>query len=329
MPRVIPVTAIVPTLNRRASLEKMLHSLARQSAQPAEMIIVDASDNRETERLCQLPISGLETAICYHRASQIGAATQRNQGATSASYDYILFLDDDIEFHEACIAKLWKALASDARAGGVNAMIINQKYFPPGRLSRTVFRLLNGGHLPSYAGRCIGPAVNILPEDSENLPEVVEVEWLNTTCTLYRKQALPMPPFQDHFTGYSLLEDLALSLVVGRTWKLANARTARIYHDSQPADYKGNKIKFAKMELVNRHFIMTQILKRESAVDYAKLMALEVFGVLTPLRNSNAWKSLLAVLVGKASATWSIVRVRRSNSDPTAIPQNSKQFVSN
>ncbi len=58
---------------------------------------------------------------------------------------------------------------------------------------------------------------------------MVPVEWLNTTCTLYRREALPDPPFLSHFTGYSLMEDLALSLTVGKRWKLANARGLRIF----------------------------------------------------------------------------------------------------
>ena len=48
----------------------------------------------------------------------------------------------------------------------------------------------------------------------------------------------PEPPFTDNFVGYSLMEDLSLSLIVARHWSLANVRTARIYHDSQSGEHK-------------------------------------------------------------------------------------------
>jgi hypothetical protein len=56
------------------------------------------------------------------------------------------------------------------------------------------------------------------------------------------------------------------------------------------------------MELINRHYVMTRILGRTSATDYAKLALLETFGVVSPLVSARAWKSLPAVLLGKARA---------------------------
>jgi len=315
--RTIPVSAVVPTRDRSEVLGLMLNSLAQQSHQPIEMIVVDASSSTSTEAICQQAVPGLQTRILHEKAISAGAAIQRNQALPHCSQDAILFLDDDIVFQPGCIARLWEALQSDAQIGGANAMIVNQRYQPPGRVSRTLFRILDGKDRPSYAGTCIGPALNLLPEDDERLPEVVFVDWLNTTCTMYRRRALPIPPFDSHFTGYSLMEDLALSLIVGRKWKLANARTAKIFHDSRTGEHKANRYTVARMELINRHFIMTRILGRTSARDYAKLALLETFGVSTSLRSSAAWKSLPRVLLGKLSAVGSIIRhqpVRNGNS---------------
>jgi hypothetical protein len=163
-----------------------------------------------------------------------------------------------------------------------------------------------------------------LPEDRPELPEVVPVEWLNTTCALYRKAALPEPPFPAHFVGYSFMEDVALSLNVGKKWKLANARTARIFHDSQPARYKDNQAAMARMELINRHFIMSRILARTRACDYLKLALLELFGVATSLTSAKGWRALPSVLVGKAGAVRSIVRGPRENPSGTPLTENRK-----
>ncbi|HEY0321713.1 MAG TPA: glycosyltransferase family A protein [Pyrinomonadaceae bacterium] len=310
---ILPVSAIVPTRERAVVFDRMLRSLAAQSAQPLEMIVVDASDGQETAKMCEGKIEGLATRIEYHRADEAGAATQRNQAIAHATQGAVLFLDDDIVFEPDCIARLWQALESDARMGGVNAMITNQRYFPPGQLSRTLFRVLDGRAQESYAGRCIGPAFNLLPEDREDLPEVVPVEWLNTTCTLYRREALPEPLFDSHFAGYSLMEDLALSLHVGRKWKLANARLAKIFHDSQPGAHKDNAAAMSRMELVNRHYVMTRVLGRQSFSDYLKLGLFETFGIVTSLTSIGAWRTLPAVLLGKLAAMGSVLTNRDSS----------------
>ncbi|MCX7593416.1 MAG: glycosyltransferase [Fischerella sp.] len=307
MPKVLPISALVPTRNRTNPLARTLHSLAQQSVQPVEMIVVDGSNDDSTQRLCESEILGLVTQINYHRAIEIGAATQRNQAMSLASQDVIWLMDDDILLEPECLARLWAALHSDPQIGGVNAMIVNQRYLPPGRISRLLFHFLHGRLEQSYAGKCIGPALNLLPEDDPNLPEVVPVEWLNSTCTLYRREALPQPLFPAHFTGYSLMEDVTLSLLVRKQWKLANARTARIFHDSQPGDHKSNAAVLAKMDLVNRHYVMTKILERKQLEDYLKLAVLQLFGVVASLTSVKGWLSLPAVVGGKLAAIFQII----------------------
>lgn len=140
---------------------------------------------------------------------------------------------------------------------------------------------------------------------SHNLPAVVPVEWLNTTCTLYRREALPAPVFPPHFTGYSMCEDLTLSLTVGKKWKLANARTARIFHDSQPGEHKRSFIRLAAMELVNRHYVMSQVLGRRRVFDYARLVAWEAFQVVAS--GQGGAKRIFAEILGKMQGAGEVV----------------------
>lgn len=307
MSTIINISAIVATRNRSQPIAMMLNSLAKQSVQPIELIVVDGSNNDETEQLCRTQIPDLQTKIIYQRAKEIGAATQRNQAIDNATQNFIWLLDDDITFEQNCVERLWQALQSDYQLGGVNAMITNQKYLPPGKISLYLFRLLHGRWESSYAGKCIGPVVNLLPEDNPNLPEIVPVEWLNTTCVMYRREALPNPLFPSIFTGYSLMEDVTLSLTVGKRWKLANARTARIFHDSQPGDHKNNLGVLAKMDLVNRHYVMTQILHRKTPQDYFKLIIQQVFNIATFLVVIKGWLLLPNIFIGKLDAIREIV----------------------
>jgi glycosyltransferase involved in cell wall biosynthesis len=289
-------------------LQATFNSLARQNMQPAELIVIDASADEETKKVCELQLPGLQSKIIYLKASQKGAATQRNQGIEQAANPFILFCDDDILFEPFCLERLWKGINADNKAGGVNAMVTNQRYLKPGKATDFMYRLMNGERLSTYAGKCIGPAWNLLPEDDDSLPELVKVEWLNTTCTLYRREALPTPVFPNHFTGYSMMEDLTLSSIVGRKWNLYNARTARIFHDSQPGSHKNSVFELAKMELVNRQYVMKHVLHKSTFKNYLKMLCLELFFTSANAASLSGLKKLPSVIGGKISAVFAIIK---------------------
>ena len=300
IPSNFAASAVIPTRHRHEALGRTLDSLLKQNVLPKELIVVDGSEDDQT-RLVVKSFSQHSMGVCtvkYLRTDVLGAAVQRNQGVAVATQPVIWFFDDDILFEPECVTRLWAALHSSQDVGGVNAMITNQCYQPPGGISRFMFRLM-GGQGSSLAGRILGPAVNLLPEDRAELPEIMTVEWLNTTCTMYRREALPEPPFPAHFTGYSLMEDVTLSVIVGRKWKLANARTARIFHDSQPGCHKSDPVELSAMELINRHFVMTQILDRNHWLDYARLTAWEGFQLLVSFARADARRNIRALCFGK------------------------------
>jgi glycosyltransferase involved in cell wall biosynthesis len=312
-------SAIVPTIDRPEALKRTLNSLRSQDWLAREVIIVDASQGNDSRELIASLTGEFDVRGCrliWQPAIAPGAASQRNQGAAAASQPVIWFFDDDILFEAQCVERLWAALQSDAKLGGVNAMIVNQKYMAPGGVSRFMFRLMAGKAETSYAGRVLGPAINLLPEDREDMPGVVSVDWLNTTCTLYRREALPDPPFPKFFTGYSMMEDVALSARVGQHWKLANARTARIYHDSQGGDHKSNTVLVARMELLNRYYVMTQVLGRRRLGDYAKLALWEAFQLVVCAINERFGREFWLTFNGKYLGVLAIVAQRLRCANP-------------
>jgi len=292
----LPVSAIIPTYNRSGILKNTFESIAAQNKQPYELIIIDASDDSSTYELSNEKIDSLYSEIVWVKAIEKGAAGQRNQGINVARCNYILLMDDDILLEPKCLERLWKGINSKSNIGGVNALITNQKYSNPGKPSLTLYRFLNGKKLPSYAGKCIGPGYNLAPEDNENLPELVKVDWINSGCTIYIKESLPSPVFPDFFKGYSMMEDLYLSLMVGKKWKLYNVRTAKIFHDSQPGEHKKSVFKISKMELINRHYIMYNVLEKRKIIDYVKLLILELFMCAAKIKKL---KELFPYMCGK------------------------------
>jgi glycosyltransferase involved in cell wall biosynthesis len=177
----LPVTAIIPTKDREEVLIRTLRSLFAQSHGPERIIIVDASFSPATsERLNELPFP--KGMLLQHIPAETkGAAHQRMQGIRIASSEFIFFMDDDIIFDDHCVGQLFNGFTRSANVGGVNAMITNQRYTSPGFVTRTMYTLLSDKSRSTYAGKVIGPAWNLLPEDNPSLPDYVECEWLNTT----------------------------------------------------------------------------------------------------------------------------------------------------
>lgn len=305
----IPVSAIIATKDRPEKLGNLFESFRSQGMSFAEVVVVDASSDERTKRLCEGP--GAPARARWMAAERVGAASQRNEGVAAATQPFILFADDDVVLADGCLDALWKTLQGDGRMGGVSAIITNQQYHPPGRISGSFYAWVNGGKSESYAGRCIGPGLNFLPADGPDLPDVMRADWLNLGCTLYRREALAAPPFAAHFSGYSMAEDLALSLSVGRKWRLATVRAARIFHDRTSGVSKIGAAAFAEMELVNRHFIMTEIRGMRGWRDYGKLAAWELFSIASTLRSAGGWARLPAVIAGKVRGIWEVLGTRR------------------
>lgn len=319
-----PGTAVIPTRNRTRVLERTLETLANQSLQPARVVVVDASDDGLTEQLCRKVCEGdgkwggATFELIWRAAGTRGAASQRNEAIRWLSGEAVLFIDDDILFEPGCVERLWAAFGSDPEIGAVSAMITNEAYSPPGRAWRWLLRWLAGEPMGTFAGRCFGPAVLKMPADDPALPAVVPVDWMPAGCALYRRNALPSPLFDPFFKGYSYMEDAALSLLVGKKWKLVNARTARIFHDSQPGEHKSDMNALAQMEMINRHHVMTTLLGRDSPSDIVRLAVFEFARVISLGLNKGTRRKFRPALRGKFSALRQIRTDRRNASSTHA-----------
>lgn len=90
----IKISIIIPTLNEEGYLGRLLDSLAKQTVQPHEVIIVDSYSKDGTfadikKYAGKLPLVGA--------SAPRGIGMARNIGASLASGDTLLFLDSDVE----------------------------------------------------------------------------------------------------------------------------------------------------------------------------------------------------------------------------------------
>lgn len=90
----IDVSIVIPTRNRLESLNRLLKSIAEQTASPAEILIVDSSDDDQTSRMV---VAHANQTVLKSKPS---VCAQRNLGIKKARAKYILLCDDDIELPE-------------------------------------------------------------------------------------------------------------------------------------------------------------------------------------------------------------------------------------
>ncbi len=90
------VAVVIPTHNRRASLERTVRSLSAQTQLPEFMEIIVVADGCSDGTR---EIAGLRRPVAVRLIEQPrqGPAAARNRGAAAATADILIFLDDDID----------------------------------------------------------------------------------------------------------------------------------------------------------------------------------------------------------------------------------------
>ncbi|MCU7197745.1 glycosyltransferase family 2 protein [Turicibacter sanguinis] len=94
---------IIATLNRKDLVEQCLNSLKKQTFKNYEIIIVDQSDDNET----QTYISNYSDII-YKHVNFKGLSKARNWGLKFAKGEYVCLLDDDAEYSEDFLYNSYK-----------------------------------------------------------------------------------------------------------------------------------------------------------------------------------------------------------------------------
>ncbi len=131
------VSIVVPTLNRGPYLMDTLHDLLAQDYGPIEILIVDQSSE---ENPALLSLARMHPAsISHHRVAFRGLPRARNYGWQLASYEDIVFVDDDIRCGPSLIREHLRGLSQPnvgMVAGGIDEGIPAMKSTsPPGQFN--------------------------------------------------------------------------------------------------------------------------------------------------------------------------------------------------
>ena len=219
---------IIATRNRPDHLVATVESLVSQSVLPAELCIVDSSDEARVrariEDLCEQ--AGLP--LDYHHPAPRGLTLQRNLGIDRTSGDPVFFIDDDVRLAPDCHEQI---LAEYERwgpeLGGVRATPARPPNPPPAsRIWRRLFGI--GGWWPEASGRMRG---GFFVEGVSDSAGVRRLEYFNGWFMSFRREIVESERFDEALSGYAFKEDIDYSYrVVRRGYVLLQTPRARVDH---------------------------------------------------------------------------------------------------
>src|SRR5512136_380101 len=96
------MSVIVPTYNRRNSLQRLLESLSHQSVLPNEFEVIVIDDGSE-ESSPDLLTGIYPFSLHWVSQKNQGATSSRNNGALLSKGEVLVFVDDDITVSESTL----------------------------------------------------------------------------------------------------------------------------------------------------------------------------------------------------------------------------------
>jgi glycosyltransferase involved in cell wall biosynthesis len=240
-------TLYIITCNRPAVLERALALAFAQTRPPAEVFVVDASDDwaQSRERLiARFAPANPNVRIVYEKAARRAIAAQRNQLLDQATADVIFYFDDDSLMFPDCAEQIMKVYEADTRRQVVSvgaALTPNLPDVPraEGQVTSPSMPTLSR-HLAAIGHRLfelesfwvpydVDYPDHPIPAELKSL-NIRRVRLLNGMRMTFRREPLVTTRFEDQLDAYGVPEDLDAVYRVSRHGAVLQAHDARMHH---------------------------------------------------------------------------------------------------
>jgi glycosyltransferase involved in cell wall biosynthesis len=270
-------------------------NLNLQIKKPDEVIIVDASESSETERILEKGRSQFFYPIHYYRY-QKGLTRQRNFGIGKAKYEIIGFSDDDCLYVPDFMARIVAIFEKDEarEIGGASGFIFNvgasniltiDKYLEnnPNETEFSSFmKQFSNRSQDTWRSRyrkgleCVvflqtGKGGTFCPIRcrfygfTQPFAGTKAVDFLRGIA-FYRREVFEQDRYSDFFTGYGFGEDVYFSLLLGRRWRLMVDGEAYSYHLQSPSA-RPNDFRIGIMSTTN-YFHIFKTYRKRNVLEY-------------------------------------------------------------
>jgi GT2 family glycosyltransferase len=230
------VSVIVLSYNRPECLRRALDSIARQSYDNLEILVVDnksESSDRIKEIVCNYPEFKL-----IQNSSNLGFSGGMNQGQAAASGDYVYLTLDDVVLEENCLLRLAEYMETDPASGLVAPILYSE-------LGDTIVSA--GGEFkltPVLQVKFLGTG----ERETGQFPEPFQVNWIPGAAMFCRRSFLNrLKGFRQEFFMYS--EDIELCARVRKLgYRLTVVPQAKVFVGEAPHPSINHQIVFHKIK---------------------------------------------------------------------------------
>jgi glycosyltransferase involved in cell wall biosynthesis len=142
----VDISVVIPTRNRPGRVRNALASLAQQTSPPAEVIVVDASD--EGLHDARALANEFQTLPLILLSSAPSVCIQRNKGIEAAKSEWIFLCDDDIELPKDHFEHLADHIAKHPGCGAVAGRLRQLEscvwvdQYPPRRFATALYQFV-------------------------------------------------------------------------------------------------------------------------------------------------------------------------------------------
>ena len=252
----LPISVIIPTMNRPESLERTLREIANGCEVPNQLIVVDQS-NKSDLRICNE-----RTVYSFREAfSNIDYITQvtpsltkaRNLGISLATNDIVVMSDDDVDVNIDTFVNL-KKLFDNSQIAMVAAIDeLSQK-------SKTNIGYLLG--TKSLINRKIGHVTNsMLSRYPDHIAKQTETQWAQGYFFAIKKSLVDKwgLSWDENLTSYAYAEDMDFSFSYYKHAKVENYicvldPSVKVKHLAS-LEYREPNDKSTFMYFVNREYL--------------------------------------------------------------------------
>ncbi len=255
-----PSAFVIATRNRPDELLATVRSLAAQTVLPAELCIVDSSDDTPTRAEIESVCAAAGIKLDYHHPAPRGLTVQRNIGIDRTTGDPIFFIDDDVRLAPDCheqVLAVYEAWGD--RIGGVRASPMRPAR--PALVTRLYRRLFGiGGWWPEASGK-VRPG--FYAEGVSESAGVRRIEYFNGWFMSFRREVFDYERFDEALSGYGYKEDIDLSYRVSRRYTLLQTPAARCDH-LKSGRSRMSSHQLQRMNLANQFYLHRKLMPQDA-----------------------------------------------------------------
>lgn len=204
----LPISVIIPTMNRPESLDRTLKYMASGSDVPKQVIIIDQSQTEEKRQgniqVANKYRSAFESVVTEYQ--QVPSLTKaRNFGYTFATEEIVVLSDDDVDVHPDTFANVASIMVDDkiAMIAGIDEL---------SQVSRTNIGYILG--TKSYINRNIGHVtLSMISRYPDSIESQIETQWAQGYFFVVRKSLMDKwnTRWDENLTSYAYAEDMDFS----------------------------------------------------------------------------------------------------------------------